>query len=404
MFDGDARRLEKWLEDRMEGASSVTVARMYRLSAGFSNETFGLDVRWRVGDRLEQRPFVLRAGPEGPGLIEPYDVGRQFRIMAALRDSPVPVPRMLWLEEGSAVLRRPFFVMEMLDGEQFEHPLPSWLVEADPEVHQRICEQYVDALVELHTLDHRRLALDSLGSGAGFLGDELDRWTSALRGAQLREVPAFDALIERLQRSMPASSPGPTLVHGDTKWGNFMFQGDQLLAVLDWEMAAIGDPLVDVAYSLTYWRTGPGGLTGGLAVEDFIARYEAGTGFTVPDLAWYENLNVLKLAAIFVRAAMLFETRQRRDLRYCWMVLALPRLMQGALTRVGLDAEFDVRSVLPHDDRILEGCVDAVEEAVLPELSSQDARTQGKYLRVALRYLAASGEGTVDVPALFASN
>jgi aminoglycoside phosphotransferase (APT) family kinase protein len=401
MFDDDARRLDVWFEERIDGSSSVVVERMYRLSAGFSNDTFGLDVCWREGDLTERRSFVLRAGPEGPGLIEPYDVARQFRIMAALAGSPVPVPRMLWLEDDPAVLRRPFFVMEMLEGEQFEHPLPTWLVEAGPDVHRRVCEQYVDALIHVHTLDHRSLALDELGSGAAFLVDELDRWTGALRAAQLREVPAFDALIEWLQLKVPTSSPGPTLVHGDTKWGNFMFQGDRLHAVLDWEMTSVGDPLVDVAYSLTYWPTGPGGLAGGLSAPEFIVRYEQGTGIEVPDLTWYENFNVLKLTAIFVRAAMLFETRQRRDLRYCWMVLGLPRLVRGALQRAGLDVDFDVRSVVADEHRILEGCVDALEQSVLPELGP-DARSQATWLRVALRYLAAPATERLDVPALFA--
>jgi aminoglycoside phosphotransferase (APT) family kinase protein len=311
---------------------------------------------------------------------------------------------MLWLETDSVVLRRPFFVMEMLEGEQFEHPLPTWLVEADPDVHRRVCEQYIDAMVQLHTLDHRKLALEELGSGDAFLVGELDRWADALRGAQLREVPAFDALIDWLRSSIPTSSPGPTLVHGDTKWGNFMFQSDKLRAVLDWEMTAIGDPLVDVAYSLTYWPTGPGGLAGGLSAAEFIARYEKGTGIEVPDLTWYENFNVLKLTAIFVRAAMLFETGQRRDLRYCWMVLGLPRLVRGALQRAGLEIDFDVRSVMADDHRILEGCVDALEQSVLPELTGPDSRTQATWLRVALRYLAAPAAEPLDVPALFASS
>jgi hypothetical protein len=272
-------------------------------------------------------------------------------------------------------------------------------------VHRRVCEQYVDTLIVLHTLDHRALGLDELGGGSNFLARELRKWGSVLRHAQLRPVAAFDRLIEWLHEHVPPSSPGPTLVHGDTKWGNFMFSHDELVALLDWEMTTVGDPLVDLAYSLNYWSTGPGGLAGGMSSDELVARYATGTGIDVPDLAWYENFNTLKLAAIFVRATSLFDRRARDDLRYCWMVLGLPRLVSAALARAGLHDHFDVRDVLPDDSRILEGCIDTLSTAILPELSSEDARTQASYLRVALRYLATSGRtAEVDVRALLAAS
>ena len=225
----------------------------------------------------------MRLRPPEPGLLEPYDLQRQFDVLKGLDGTDVRAPRALWIEPTGDVLGRSFFVMERLDGEVWEQqPIPPEM-EAEPGRLRRMCESLVDQLAAIHLVDLTATGLHALGDGRGFLERELDRWEGEMRRVQRGPLPAIERLAAELRRQQPEPCPRITLVHGDPKPGNFGFVGDAVSAVYDWELTTIGDPLTDIGYLELLWAI-PVGITSrpsSLTADEFVARYEQQTGIAV---------------------------------------------------------------------------------------------------------------------------
>ncbi len=209
-------RLTDWLAGRLPGAADVRIEGLERIEFGHSAEMLVLTVVSGTGQATEKQDVVVRLRPPAPGLLEPYDLRRQFDILRALENTAVKAPRALWIEETGGVLGRPFYVMERLEGQVYERSLPPDL-QQHPERVAAMSAAAFGQLAAMHLVDLEATGLHALGGGEDYLDRELDRWEGEVRTWQRGTVPALDKLIETLRQQQPERSPIVTLVHGDPK-------------------------------------------------------------------------------------------------------------------------------------------------------------------------------------------
>jgi aminoglycoside phosphotransferase (APT) family kinase protein len=249
--------------------------------------------------------WVVRRPPLGHVLATAHDMPREYRVMTALRDTAVPVPRTYTLCEDTGVLGAPFYLMEHVEGVPYRtrgeiEPLGAAGVRA-------VAEELVATLGSLHAVVPEDVGLGDFGRPAGFLERQVRRWGKQLAASRSRDIPGIDELHERLAASLPEQSAAG-IVHGDYRLDNVLVGPEgKLNAVLDWEMATLGDPLVDLGLMLVY-RDQPTEVGGASApatsAEGFpssaelVELYTAATGRDVSRLGWYVAFGCFKLAVI----------------------------------------------------------------------------------------------------------
>lgn len=298
----DLSALQSWLErEHPELASGPLTASL--ITGGKSNLTY------TVSDG--GRDFVVRRPPLGHVLATAHDMSREYRVMAALAQTDVPVPEMLAHCEDPEVIGAPFYVMAKVSGTPYGRAAQLDPLGADRT--RGISERLVDALVALHAVDYAEVGLSDFGRPDGYLGRQVSRWKKQLDASRSRDLPGMDELIAQLEATVPATSDG-TIVHGDFRLDNVLVDDDdQITAVLDWEMSTLGDPLTDVAVLLAYQqlaevappaRDGAALVTdaplapGYLARDEILERYTAGSGRDVTEIGFHLGLAFFKLAVI----------------------------------------------------------------------------------------------------------
>ncbi|MEJ7893894.1 MAG: phosphotransferase family protein [Solirubrobacteraceae bacterium] len=260
--------------------------------------------------RREGAEVVLRRPPRPPLPPSAHDVLREARVIAALDGRGVRVAKVLAVGDDPAIIGSPFYVMERVEGEVVSDQMPAVLDE--PAERRRMGEELIDALVEVHGADWRAAGLEGFGKPQGYLERQLRRFTGLWEHNKTRDINAVETVGEWLRTNLPESGEA-TVVHGDYRLGNTMFAagGDgspaRLIAIFDWEMATIGDPLADLGYLCALW-TQEGDPSGGLRehlgkvtrLEGFptraalVARYEEGSGRAMGDMRWYMTLAIWK--------------------------------------------------------------------------------------------------------------
>ncbi|BAD58393.1 phosphotransferase family protein [Nocardia farcinica] len=256
----------------------------------------------------DARTWVLRRPPYGHVLPSAHDMGREFTVLSALCDSPVPVPRPVHLCRDTEVLGAPFYLMEHVVGRSVGTPEDA----AELTVPQRrsLGFEFADTLAALHDVDVDRVGLADFGRPDGYLERQLERWARQWRASATRERPEVELLLDTLGRSIPVTR-FPGIVHGDVKLDNVLVSPQDptlIVAVLDWEMATLGDTFADVGILLSFWDV-PGvpvnPITRGLtALEGFptraelLGRYAEQRGVELSDIEWYAVFADLKIAVI----------------------------------------------------------------------------------------------------------
>lgn len=254
--------------------------------------------------------WVVRRPPLGHVLETAHDMGREHRVMAALRDSDVPVPDMVALCRDPAVLGAPFYVMTFIDGTVFR--TQQQLAALPPTAAQVLADELVDVLARLHDVDVAAVGLADLGRPAGYLERQVRRWGKQLAASRSRDLPELTELGRRLTGPVP-STQRTALVHGDYKLDNVVVDPThpgRVLAVLDWEMATLGDPLADLVNLVLWWdgvrdadgvpfAAVPAEVPGFPPSSRLAERYAEATGTDVQALPWYLALACYKLAGIF---------------------------------------------------------------------------------------------------------
>jgi aminoglycoside phosphotransferase (APT) family kinase protein len=253
-----------------------------------------------------RRSVIVRRPPLGHVLATAHDMGREHRVMSALRATAVPVPQTYAACPDPEVIGAPFFVMEHVAGTPYR--LASELERLGAERVRRISERMVDTLVALHQVVPDEVGLGDFGRPRGFLGRQVRRWKQQLDSSRSREVPGIDELHARLAAAEPVEGP-PGIVHGDFRLDNLLVdESDTVRAVLDWEMATLGDPLTDVALLHAYLTmpamvdsraVSDASLAPGFLIPDEVLdRYGRGSGRDLSDLAFHLGLAYFKLAVI----------------------------------------------------------------------------------------------------------
>lgn len=269
-----------------------------RLTGGFSNLTY------RVSDGVTT--WALRRPPLGHVQATAHDMSREFRILRGLHGSTVPVAQPIALCEDVAVLGAPFYLMSFVDGVVLDRPeVLATLAAQDA---GRSCVLLVDALLALHLLDADAVGLGALGRPEGFLERQIRRWTTQWGTSQTEPRPAVQELIDRLATDVPAPSAAG-IVHGDYRLTNVIYTPDldRVAAVVDWEMATLGDPLTDVGLLVVYQElSNTGGFVmprlspekGFHTADQLVERYAAGSPRDLTRLGWYVAFGWFKLAVI----------------------------------------------------------------------------------------------------------
>jgi aminoglycoside phosphotransferase (APT) family kinase protein len=274
------------------------------IGEGHSNVTYLLR---RGAERL-----VLRRPPRGPLPPSAHDVLREARLLRALRPLGLPVPDVLATCEDADVIGAPFYVMPFVDGHVLAEELPA---ELGPGAPARIGEEMVAGLVALHEVDFEAAGLEGFGRPDGYLERQIRRFSGLLEHNATRPLPDLERVAAWLADNLPASPPA-RIVHGDYRLGNVMFapREPRLVAILDWEMATIGDPLADVGYMTAMWAEDgdPDNpvaelsrvtrLPGFAGRAELAARYVEMTGHSLDALPWYQTLALWK-AAIFLEGS-----------------------------------------------------------------------------------------------------
>ncbi len=252
------------------------------------------------------RSVIVRRPPLGHVLATAHDMVREHGVISALHDTPVPVPETYAVCPGDEVIGAPFYVMELDDGTPYR--LASELEPLGRERVRSMSERMVDTLVALHSVDPESVGLSDFGRPQGFLARQVRRWKKQLDASRSRDLPGADELHARLEAAEPADGT-PGIVHGDFRLDNLLVdEADRVTAVLDWEMATIGDPLTDVALLHAYLTmptmvdssvvSGASLAPGFLAPDDVLARYAAASGRDLTHLSFHLGLAYFKLAVI----------------------------------------------------------------------------------------------------------
>jgi aminoglycoside phosphotransferase (APT) family kinase protein len=319
--------LADWLRGRIEGAErGITVE---QFPDGHSNLTYLLRMN---GDGRE---YVLRRGPLGPVAPKAHDMAREFRVLQMVHPHFREAPNVFYLCEDPAVLGAVFFLMERRHGLILRDEVPQQLAHV-PNYAQKVSEAFIDCLIRLHAIDVSTTGLLALGKPDGFLERQVRGWADRWNRSKTDDTPNMDRVIQWLVDRRP-SSQAPTLVHNDYKLDNVMLQAEsadrsksviRIEAVLDWEMATVGDPLADLGLTLCYWawvdapqlRARPlPSLTsqpGWYTRDQFVQRYAERTGRDLSDIGYYEVLGIFKLAVILQQIYYRFQRGQTQDARF----------------------------------------------------------------------------------------
>lgn len=293
-----------------------------------------------------EREYVLRRPPFGSQVKSAHDMGREVTVLSKLAPVYDRAPAVIADEPTGTILGAPFYLMERRRGVILRKALPAE-VAADHARVRRVCELLVDALVDLHAVDYAAAGLASFGKPAGYAERQVRGWTERYAGAQTDDLPVVTEVAAWCAANLPPEGP-PALIHNDFKFDNVIFDADltRITGVLDWEMTTIGDPLMDLGTSLSYWAQasdppayhqlpfGPTALPGMLTRAEVAARYLARAGRTTDHLVFYYAFGLLKTAVIAQQIYYRFAKGLTTDARFGAFIFAVRLLTEQARTAI----------------------------------------------------------------------
>ncbi len=317
----DAERLRVYLAAHLpEFAGPLIIEQFPR---GFSNLTYLL--------RLGERELVLRRPPFGAKIKTAHDMLREYRVLSGLSQVGARVPRPLLACADEAVLGAPFYVMERVRGVILRDKPPAGF---DAATANRLAHSFVANLAELHNLDYRAAGLSELGRPEGYVRRQVEGWAQRYRNAKTDDVPEVERAFAWLGENLPPESTA-ALIHNDYKYDNIVLAENDLtriVAVLDWEMATIGDPLMDLGTTLGYWveksdpdvwQLTPTALTarpGSLTRRELAESYAAVSGADLSNLVFYYVYGLCKIAGIAQQIYYRFQQGHTSDPRFAGLI------------------------------------------------------------------------------------
>ncbi len=297
----DTQSLANYLAAHIDGFQTPLEVRQFK--GGQSNPTYQLIT--------PNRKYVLRRKPPGKLLPSAHAVDREYKVIHALHPTGFPVAKPYVLCEDESVIGTAFYVMECVEGRIYWGPL---LPDCSSRERTAIYDAMNETLARLHQLDYRKLGLEDFGKPGNYITRQIGRWTKQYKLSETETIVEMDKLIDWLPANLPPGERS-SIVHGDYRLDNMILHPTEpkVLAVLDWELSTIGDPMADFTYHLMQWQMPPGGGTAGTttllgsdlkslgipSLEDYTAKYCARTGRdTIPNMDYYAAYNFFRLAGI----------------------------------------------------------------------------------------------------------
>jgi len=316
----DRVRLHAFLLDSIPGLDGPLDVRQF--PSGYSNLTYLV----RVGNR----ELVLRRPPFGTKAKTAHDMGREWRVLTALHPEFPYCPKPLVYTEDTSVIGTPFYLMERLRGIILRKDLPPGL-SLSPSQGRKLSQRFFDVLAELHSVDYERIGLGGFGKPAGYVERQVTGWARRYDAARTPDAPDMADVIAWLQEKMPPDSARPGIVHNDYRLDNVVLDEKdptRIIGVLDWEMATLGDPLMDFGSSLAYWvrkedppdlhlsRLAPTHLEGMLDRREVVEYYERRSGRAIGEVDFYYCFGLFRLAVIFQQIYYRYYQGETRDERF----------------------------------------------------------------------------------------
>ena len=318
--DFDRAAAERYMRENIENLPEGELE-VRQFPSGASNLTYLV----KIGDWQG----VLRRPPLGPVPPKAHDMERESKLLMKLHEAFPLAPRPYFFTDDDSIIGAQFYVMEQREGEIVDDEFPEH-VEPTPELCRGMSRMVADTLVELHAVDWREAGLEELGKPEGFLERQVKGWISRYYDAKTEEIEEVEPLTDWIQEDIPESPPA-TIVHNDYKLNNLVLDPDDLTevrAVLDWEMTTIGDPLFDLAVSLSYWVEADDSqelkevlptvtdMEGFFTRKEFIDYYAQKSGRDLSDMHWYMVFGYFKLAVILQQIYARWHNGQTKDERF----------------------------------------------------------------------------------------
>lgn len=331
----DTGKLHAYLERELGVPGEVAIE---QFPGGHSNLTYLV--------RAGEREYVLRRPPVGSKVKSAHDMGREYTVLSKLSPVYARAPRVFAYESTGEVLGAPFYLMERRRGVILRRDLPAELA-SDHAAVRRVCELLVDALVDLHAVDYAAAGLGEFGKPAGYIERQVTGWSQRYTGSQTDDIPAMTEVAAWLAAHRPADG-APALIHNDFKFDNVIFDRDlgSITGVLDWEMATIGDPLMDLGTALSYWAQasdppqyhalpfGPTARPGMMTRAEVAARYLGRSGRSAEHLVFFYAFGLFKTAVIAQQIYYRFAKGLTQDQRFASFIFAVRLLSEQARTSI----------------------------------------------------------------------
>ncbi len=339
----DAFKVEAFLRDMIPGLDGEMGIRQF--PSGHSNLTYSVS--------CGRRELVLRRPPLGTKAKTAHDMSREYQILTALMPVYPYCPRPLAYTDDPDVMGCPFYVMERIQGIILHREIPDSLNLSPGDV-SHLCQNLLKVLYELHSVDYEKIGLGNFGKPKGYVERQVRGWNKRYRAARTPDVPDCEGVMSWLVDKMPADTHSPCLIHNDFKFDNVVLDPNdplKIIGVLDWEMATLGDPLMDLGGSLAYWiesgdpkevqlaRMLPTNVDGALTRRELAGIYKQLSGRTMQHYDFYRCFGLFRLAGIAQQIYYRFyhgQTQDQRFQKFAFMVAILEKVAMRIIERSDL--------------------------------------------------------------------
>ncbi len=335
----DEAALSSYLSEQINGFAGPITVRQF--PSGYSNLTYLLET--------PEREYVLRRPPLGPYAPRAHDMQREYRVLSRLKPVYVAVPQPLHYCDDSGIIGAPFYVMERVRGVILRRSAPDG-IELTPSLMRRLSEAAVDHLADLHALDAAATGLADLGKPDGYTQRQVSGWAERYRRSATDAVPAMDEAADWLAANVPSAPTRAAFIHNDYKYDNLVLDPADLTritAVLDWEMATVGDPLMDLGTTLGYWAEEndhpalkPFNLTwwpGNLTRQQVVEHYAERSGLDASNIVFYYVFGCFKIGVIVQQIYARYRQGHTRDARFAGLIHVVQACADNARRAIALD-------------------------------------------------------------------
>jgi aminoglycoside phosphotransferase (APT) family kinase protein len=322
----DLNKVKAFLESEL--GESFENIRIKQFRSGYSNLTYLVE--------LGEKEYVLRRPPFGVKAATAHDMKREFRIMNALKPVYPYCPETIAYCEDESVIGAPFYLMERIKGIILRRDPPQGLTYSSEDA-RKLCENFLDAHAQLHSIDYTSVGLNDFGKPHGYVGRQVSGWSKRFRNAWTPDAPDFETVMLWIADNQPPDTQTPCVIHNDYRLDNLVLDPEdpvRIIGVLDWEMGAIGNPLMDLGNSLAYWiekddppemqalRLMPTNMDGALTRDELVARYAQKSGASVDSFDFYYCFGLFRLAVIAQQIYYRYYHGQTSDERFKRLVFA----------------------------------------------------------------------------------